>query len=425
MKIDFYFFSLKSLCIPNICRIFAPKLLNMITQVTNHAETATLKLAGRLDTPAAQELTARMDEIEREIGDAARLIVDAEELEYISSTGLRVLLALTKRHRDFSIENVQPAVYDVLEMTGFTKIMNVERALRRLSVEGCEVIGRGGVGIVYRLNEDTIIKVFRPGTDIEDVRSEIMMAKEAFVMGMPTAISFDIVRVGEQYGLVYEMLHADTLSACVRREPEKVDAFARQYAELFRQLHQIEVPADSSVPDALEHDRQQVKYIRRYFSEEDVNLLLQILDAIPAGRRLLHLDLQTKNAMVQNGELMLIDMGEVGYGHPLLDLGHAYSAMVALVGEYEKIIGMPQTLGTELWNRAMGYYFEGLPEEVVEQRKRQIEVVGCVRNFSWLALSDSFPEDVVEECKALFETRVAARRDYILEVCKTFKDWTL
>ena len=397
----------------------------MVTEITNQAGAATLTLAGRLDTPAAQQMTAKMDEIISEIGDAERLTVDAEALDYISSTGLRVLLALTKRYRNLRICNVQTAVYDVFEMTGFTKIMNVERALRRLSVEGCEVIGIGGVGTVYRLNEDTIIKVFRAGTDIEDVRGEIMMAKEAFVMGMPTAISFDIVRVGEQYGLVYEMLHAETLSACIRREPDKVDAFARQYADLFRQMHQIEVPADSSVPDALQHDREQVMHIRRYFPQESIDLLLQILDAIPAERRLLHLDLQTKNAMVQNGELMLIDMGEVGYGHPLLDLGHAYSAMVTLVGEYEKIIGMPQALGTELWNRAMGYYFEGLPKEVVEQRKRQIEVVSCVRNFSWLALSDSFPEDVVEECKALFATRVAARRDYILEVCKTFKDWTL
>ena len=397
----------------------------MVTEITNQAGAATLTLAGRLDTPAAQQMTAKMDEIISEIGDAERLTVDAEALDYISSTGLRVLLALTKRYRNLRICNVQTAVYDVFEMTGFTKIMNVERALRRLSVEGCEVIGIGGVGTVYRLNEDTIIKVFRAGTDIEDVRGEITMAKEAFVMGMPTAISFDIVRVGEQYGLVYEMLHAETLSACIRREPDKVDAFARQYADLFRQMHQIEVPADSSVPDALQHDREQVMHIRRYFPQESIDLLLQILDAVPAERRLLHLDLQTKNAMVQNGELMLIDMGEVGYGHPLLDLGHAYSAMVTLVGEYEKIIGMPQALGTELWNRAMGYYFEGLPEEVVEQRKRQIEVVSCVRNFSWLALSDSFPEDVVEECKALFATRVAARRDYILEVCKTFKDWTL
>ena len=397
----------------------------MNTHLSNHNGTATLTLRGRLDTPAAQEISAGLEQLLADAGNAERLVVDADELAYISSTGLRILLMLTKRYRDFRIVNVHPDVYDVLNMTGFTKIMNVERALRRLSVDGCEVIGIGGVGTVYRLNEDTIIKVFRPGTAIEDVRGEVTMAKEAFVMGMPTAISFDIVRVGEQYGLVYELLHAETLSACIRREPEKIDTFARQYAELFRQMHQIEVPADSSVPDAMEHDRQQVMHIRRYFPQENIDLLMQILDAIPSGRRLLHLDLQTKNAMVQHGELMLIDMGEVGYGHPLLDLGHAYSAMVALVGDYEQIIGMPRALGTELWNRAIGYYFEGLPAEVAELRKRQIEVVGCVRNFSWLALSDSFPEEVVNECKALFETRVAARRDYILDVCKTFKEWTL
>ena len=189
------------------------------------------------------------------------------------------------------------------------------------------------------------------------------------------------------------------------------------------QLHQIEVPMESSVPSAMEHERQQVMHIRRYFPQESIDLLLQILDAIPEERRLLHLDLQTKNAMLQNGELMLIDMGEVGYGHPMLDLGHAYSAMVSLVGDYDSIIGMPRELGVELWNRAVGYYFEGLPAEVVEQRKRQIEVVSCIRNFSWLALSDSFPEELVNECKAIFEKRVASRRDYILDVCKTFGDW--
>ncbi|MBR5394777.1 MAG: anti-sigma factor antagonist [Bacteroidaceae bacterium] len=395
----------------------------MTTQLTNNGGKATLTLVGRLDTSAAQTLSAELEQHLSESGIIECLVVDADGLEYISSSGLRILLTLTKRFKDFRIIGVQPAVYDVLAMTGFTKIMNVERAMRRLSVNGCEVIGVGGVGTVYRLDEDTIIKVFREGTTIDEVRGEITMAKEAFVMGMPTAISFDVVMVGSQFGLVYELLDAVTLSACIKREPEKLDNFARQYANLFRQLHQIEVPAGSSVPSAMEHERQQVMHIRRYFPQESIDLLLQILDAIPEERRLLHLDLQTKNAMLQNGELMLIDMGEVGYGHPMLDLGHAYSAMVSLVGDYEKIIGMPRALGVELWNRAIGYYFEGLPAEVVEQRKRQIEVVSCIRNFSWLALSDSFPEEVVNECKAIFEERVASRRDYILDVCKTFGEW--
>ena len=380
---------------------------------------------GRLDTAAAQELSGNLDQMLTAQGHVDSLTVDADGLEYISSSGLRILLTLTKRFQNFRIVNVQTGVYDVLNMTGFTKIMTVERALRQLSVEGCEVIGIGGVGTVYRLDGDTIIKVFREGTTIDEVRSEITMSKEAFVMGMPTAISFDVVRVGSQYGLVYELLKASTLSACIKREPERIDEFARKYAALFRQLHQIEVPQNSSVPDAMEHEKQQVRHITRYFPQESIDLMMQVLEAIPAGRRLLHLDLQSKNAMVQDGELMLIDMGEVGYGHPLLDLGHAYSAMVTLVGDYETIIGIPRELGRELWNRAIDYYFEGLPADVVAQRKRQIEVVSCVRNFSWLALSDSFPEKVINECRALFDERMGSRRDYILEVCKTFKDWHL
>ena len=397
----------------------------MNIDIRHEGDSVTLILAGRLDTATSAKASADIERALATVPVISRLTCDAGQLEYISSSGLRILLSLAKRYKDFRITEVQSLVYEVLDTTGFTKIMTVERALRQLSVEGCEVIGVGGVGTVYRLDGDTIIKVFREGTTIEEVRREITMSKEAFVMGMPTALSFDVVRVGSQYGLVYELLQADTLSACIKREPERIDEFARKYAELFHQLHAIEVPGGSSVPCAIERERQQIRHIRRYFPQESIDLMLRIVDAIPDANRLLHLDLQTKNAMVQNGELMLIDMGEVGYGHPLLDLGHAYSAMVTLVGDYDKIIGMPRELGQKLWSRAIDYYLEGMPAEVVKQRKAQIEVVSCVRSFSWLALSDSFPEAVINECKAVFDERIARRKDYILDVCKTFGNWTL
>ena len=397
----------------------------MNIDIRHEGDSVTLILAGRLDTATSAKASADIERALATVPVISRLTCDAGQLEYISSSGLRILLSLAKRYKDFRITEVQSMVYEVLDTTGFTKMMTVERALRQLSVEGCEVIGVGGVGTVYRLDGDTIIKVFREGTTIEEVRREITMSKEAFVMGMPTAISFDVVRVGSQYGLVYELLEADTLSACIKREPGRIDEFARKYAELFHQLHAIEVPGGSSVPCAIERERQQIRHIRRYFPQESIDLMLRIVDAIPDANRLLHLDLQTKNAMVQNGELMLIDMGEVGYGHPLLDLGHAYSAMVTLVGDYDKIIGMPRELGRELWSRAIDYYLEGMPAEVVKQRKTQIEVVSCVRSFSWLALSDSFPEAVINECKAVFDERIARRKDYILDVCKTFGTWTL
>ena len=395
----------------------------MTIQFFNNEGEATLMLCGRLDTAVSSQVSADINQLLATAGTIQHLTVDAGQLEYISSSGLRILLMLAKRFKDFRIKDVNPEVYDVLSMTGFTKMMTVERALRQLSIEGCEMIGVGGVGTVYRLDDDTIIKVFREGTTMDEVRKEITMSKEAFVMGMPTAISFDVVRVGDQYGLVYELLHAHTLSACLKQAPERMDELARKYADLFRQMHQIQVPADSSVPDALAHERSQVLHIRRYFPQESIDLLLQILDAIPSGRSLLHLDLQAKNVMLQGEELMLIDMGEMGYGHPVLDLAHAYSALVLFVGDYDKTIGIPRELGNELWNRAINYYFEGLPDDVVALRKEQIKAVACIRNFSWLALSDSFPEDVINECKALFDERVTCHREQLLQVCQTLKDW--
>ena len=397
----------------------------MTIQFTNNNGDATITLCGRLDTSVSTEIKSEIDKNLATAGNINSLTMDAEGLEYISSSGLRILLVLAKSYKNFKVVNVNPDVYDVLNMTGFSKIINVERALRQLSIDGCEQIGVGGVGTVYRLDGDTIIKVFREGTTIDEVRKEITMSKEAFVMGTPTAISFDIVKVGSQYGLVYELLNAETLSSCIKRAPERIDEYAHQYANLFRQLHSIEVPADSNVPDAIEHERQQILHIRRYFPQESIDLLLQILDAIPTSNRLLHLDLQVKNTMMQGDELMLIDMGEMGYGHPVLDLGHAYSAMVLLIGDYDKTIGIPRELGNKVWDLAINYYFEGLPEDVIEQRKAQIDVVARIRNFSWLALSDSFPESVIKQCQELFDQRITARRDYILDVCKTFKDWTL
>ncbi|WP_288287409.1 STAS domain-containing protein [uncultured Prevotella sp.] len=222
----------------------------MTTQLINNEGEATLTLCGRLDTAVSSQVSADINQLLATAGTIQHLTVDAGQLEYISSSGLRILLMLAKRFKQFRITEVNPEVYDVLSMTGFTKMMNVERALRQLSVDGCEVIGVGGVGTVFRLNDDTIIKVFREGTTMDEVRKEITMSKEAFVMGMPTAISFDMVRVGSQYGLVYELLHAQTLSACLKQAPERVDELARKYAGLFRQMHAIQVPADSCVPDA-------------------------------------------------------------------------------------------------------------------------------------------------------------------------------
>lgn len=56
--------------------------------------------------------------------------MDAEKLDYISSAGLRVILRLRKNEAGLRIIHAQSSVYEILEMTGFTEMMPVEKAYR-------------------------------------------------------------------------------------------------------------------------------------------------------------------------------------------------------------------------------------------------------------------------------------------------------
>ena len=139
----------------------------MTQQFTNNEGHAIITLCGRLDTSCAMQTQAEINQFLSAQSPIQSVTVNAAELEYLSSSGLRILLSLAKKYKDFKLVEVNADVFDILSMTGFVKIMHVERALRQMSIEGCEILGVGGVGTVYRYNDDTIIKVFRDGTTID------------------------------------------------------------------------------------------------------------------------------------------------------------------------------------------------------------------------------------------------------------------
>ena len=82
---------------------------------------------GRIDTITSQELDK---EINAEIGNFESLTLDFTDLEYISSAGLRVLIATQKKLKasdiPFIIKNVNDAVGKIFRMSGFDKILKIE-----------------------------------------------------------------------------------------------------------------------------------------------------------------------------------------------------------------------------------------------------------------------------------------------------------
>lgn len=86
----------------------------------------TVQVIGRLDTTTAPEFD---DELKSSLDGITELTIDFSELEYISSSGLRVLLATQKvmnKQGTMVVENVNETIMEIFEVTGFDEILTIQ-----------------------------------------------------------------------------------------------------------------------------------------------------------------------------------------------------------------------------------------------------------------------------------------------------------
>ena len=317
------------------------------------------QIKGKIDSTNAAEF-------EKELMSALPTEIDAAELEYISSAGLRVLLKLSKAVGEVTLNNISPEVYEILDVTGFTSILTVKKALREISVEGCELIGQGGYGKVYRLDNETIAKLYNPGITLEFVEQERNISQKAFLMGVPTAISYDVIKCGDCYGVVYEMLDAKTTAQIINADPSRIPELCGRSAMLLKQLHQIVPGADSGLPDRKEKLIAWVDSICEYITEDEAEKIKTFIQNIPDRDTFLHGDYNSKNVMVQNGEFLLIDIGDAAVGHPVFDIAGLMLAYIILPSsrggarsdaELKGLLGFDFQYAQQVWGVMCATYF--------------------------------------------------------------------
>ncbi len=98
----------------------------MNIEKTTNGNELSITLIGRLDTTTAPELEA---ELKKSIGGVEKLILDFASLEYLSSAGLRVLLAAQKvmnKQGEMIVRNVNETIAEIFEVTGFADILTIE-----------------------------------------------------------------------------------------------------------------------------------------------------------------------------------------------------------------------------------------------------------------------------------------------------------
>ena len=340
-----------------------------------------IDLKGRIDSSNApaveQEIFSRLEGSER-----APVVLDCAGLEYISSAGLRVLLRVKKSNPDLTITGVSSEVYEILEMTGFTEMMTVEKAYRRVSVEGCEEIGRGANGTIYRIDKDNVVKVYNNADALADIQHEREVARLALILGIPTAISYDVVQVGESYGSVFELLNARSFSRILETEPDKLDWCVKEYVEMLQKIHGTLVPA-GKLPDMKETAVGWAGFMQAHLPGEYGSKLVSLVEAVPHDDHMIHGDYHTKNLELQGDEVLIIDMDTLAVGHPVFELASMYNSFVGY-SEYDHEViksfqGFDFETGGKFWRRSLAAYLGTDDEARITEVEDKARILGYTR----------------------------------------------
>lgn len=367
-----------------------------------------IKLSGRIDTTNAEEIEKNINkEIENFKG---QLTLDAKDLEYISSAGLRVIMRLKKANDLTRVINCNLEIYEIFQMTGFTQIIDISKTLREISVDGCEIIGDGFFGVVYRVDAETIVKVYKKGSSIDSVKREIELARKAFVMGIPTAIPYDIVKVGELYGAVFELINSSSLQNLIKNGAD-LDKLAKDTVEVLKKIHSTELP-EGELPSKRKEKIKWAKECSKLLPEKTSKKLIELIESLPETNTMIHGDFHIKNIMKQNDEIILIDMDTISVGHPIFELGAIYATYAGFASVNQnnclEFLGISYEQSIEFLNLTYKYYFNGMKQEYIDEVINKAKII-CYLVVLWIR------SNFMEEGNEIYKKDIEFAKNYLIE----------
>lgn len=335
----------------------------------------TIELKGRIDSTNSSEIEKEIKgKIENYKG---TIIFDASKLEYISSAGLRIILNVKKLNDDTKVINCTSDIYEIFDMTGFVEMMDISKAYRKISIKNCEKIGEGANGIVYRIDPETIVKVYKNEDSLDDIKHEIKLAKKAFVMGIPTAIPYDIVRVDNLYGSVFELLNATSFTKLIN-DGEDVDELVKKSVETLKAIHNTmlkpnELPSKNK--EGIKWAEKCAEHLPKKIGEK----LIKLFQEIPETNNMLHGDYHTKNILLQKNEIILIDMDTLSMGNPIFE----FAVIFGVYKGYEcvdennpsEFIEISKEKCNEIWEKTFKYYFEDKDEKYIQSIIEKAKII--------------------------------------------------
>ena len=367
-----------------------------VSFIKQEADAVTIRITGSIRIENAKRIEEELFKVRKEHPEG-KLILDFSTLHYISSSGLRVLLNIAKQEKEKAVvSGLSLDLMEIFDQTGFSRMFEIQRKRNEYHIADMQLLGTGANGAVYRLDKERVIKVFAKDVPEKDIRRERLIAQNALISGIPTAISYDVVEVDGQKGIIFELLNSNSLSYEMKTYPEKYDDLVEKYIALYKKIHQTEADPDNfrNIKDVYHEG---LDFCKDWYTEEEMALLNELLESVPDRTTLIHGDYHPNNIMTQDGELIMIDMGDMSMGHPVFDFLSTAATQLNLPKIYPEYAavhtGMPVEMIQKTWRRLFDSYFADRSET---DRTRIEDQVALFSKFK-VAMAPYYARSATEE----------------------------
>jgi uncharacterized protein (TIGR02172 family) len=183
--------------------------------------------------------------------------------------------------------------------------------------------GGGGFGDSYyhKTDDSVVLKLNKPNIPARRALIEYQRSKAVYEMGIPSAQPFDYVTDGKRYGMTVERIRGkESFGRIIADNPHRLEELACTTAEYAKALHSM--PCDTEIFDSSALRVREIIGDSMALPDDIKARLIHYIDELEPATTCLHGDINPCNIIMADGKIYWIDLGDFGYGDPMLDFNH-------------------------------------------------------------------------------------------------------
>lgn len=377
-------------------------LLELTSEKINDNE-AVVYAKGYIDTETSESFSDYINRL-HSLNKDIKINIDFSNVKMITSACVRCLLQFHKSGYNYELKGISKEIFTVLKITGVSAILNIKQETFSINTEGCKVLGRGFHSEVYRLDEETIAKIYFEKNEIDNAINERIISKQAFIKGVPTEISFALCESNGRPGLIYELVDANTLLSIFVEDINGMEKYITDYVNLVKSVHTFDNVGMTGIYDKKKGFINEANFISKYIPKECYERIIRLKDEIPDSNRLVHGDPHPANVMLTDKGMIFIDLSDMGFGDEKFDLMFLYRTLKLFPMLPNNKYALKEKEAAKLWDLFIKEYYKDEDESYIESQLIDIKLLALNSIINRFCLKNPRSNETIIMINNLIET---------------------